>query len=100
MTYLRLPLNAGSSLPRNLRARVLRHLLHQQVDALLRALVRRPRHGRSRAGYARRGSRRNDGAAAPRATSNDSSMLAARCEPPVMPDNCTTPFCGGVAASL
>jgi hypothetical protein len=64
MAYLRLPLDVGSSLPRHLRARILRHLLHQQVDALLRAPVRRPRRGRGRAGYARRGSRRDDGAAA------------------------------------
>jgi hypothetical protein len=64
MAYLRLPLDVGSSLPRHLRARILRHLLHQQVDALLRAPARRPRRGRGRAGYARRGSRRDDGAAA------------------------------------
>jgi hypothetical protein len=35
MTCLRLPLDVGSSLPRHLRTHVLRHLLHQQVDALL-----------------------------------------------------------------
>jgi hypothetical protein len=91
MTYLRLPLDVGSSLPRHLRARVLCHLLHQQVDALLRALARYPRRGRGRAGYARRGSLRNDGAAAPKAASKDSSTLAARCGPLVMPDNCTAP---------
>jgi hypothetical protein len=78
MTYLRLPLNAGSSLPKNLCARVLRRLLHQQVNVLLWAPSCHPRRGRGCAGYARRGSRRNDGAAAPIAASNDSSTLAAR----------------------
>jgi hypothetical protein len=88
MTYLRLPLDVGSSLPRHLLARILRHLLHQQVDALLRAPARRPRRGWGSAGYARHGSRRDDGAAA---RSNDSSTLATRCGSPVLPNNYTAP---------
>jgi hypothetical protein len=91
MTYLRLPLDVGSSLPRHLRARVLRHLLHQQANALLRAPACR---GRGRAGYARRGTRRDDGTVARRAArapSNDSSTLTACCASPVLPNNCTTP---------
>jgi hypothetical protein len=93
MTYLRLPLNVGSSLPRNLCARVLCHLLHQQVDALLRAPARHPRRGRGRGGYAKCGSRRNDDVAAPRAASNDSSTLAARCGPSAMSGNCIGTDC-------
>jgi hypothetical protein len=54
----------------------------------------RPRRGRGRAGYARRGTRRDDGTAARRAArapSNDSSTLTARCGSPALPNNCTAP---------
>ncbi|RLM80212.1 hypothetical protein C2845_PM12G09060 [Panicum miliaceum] len=105
---LLISLDAGSSLPRNLRARHLCRLLRQQLAELLRAPVRRPRRGKGRgAGFAGRGPRSlpsgfasrggrccDDGAAARRATraaSSDSSTLATRRGPPVMLDTCTTP---------
>ena len=43
-----IPLDARFSLPRNLRARHLRHLMHQQLAALLRTPVRCPQHGEGR----------------------------------------------------
>jgi hypothetical protein len=39
IAYLRLLLDAGSSLPKNLCARVLCRLMHQQLDALIRTPV-------------------------------------------------------------
>ncbi len=82
--------------------------MHQQLDKLLRALVRRSRRDRGYgAGFAGRGprsppsgfarhggQRRDDGPTACRTTRADSpnsSTLATRYGPPVMPDTCTTP---------
>ena len=62
---------AGSSLPRNLRACLLRCLL----DALLQAPVCQPR--RSRGFFTRGGRRRNGNATAQRAANNSNSIIAA-----------------------
>ncbi|PVH36951.1 hypothetical protein PAHAL_6G207200 [Panicum hallii] len=93
---LPIPLDAGSSLPRNLHARHLRCLMHKQLDELLRAPVCRPRRGRGRgAGFAGRGPRSPSSsfASPTRAASSDSSSLATRRGPPVMPGTCTAPEC-------
>ncbi|PUZ53227.1 hypothetical protein GQ55_5G036500 [Panicum hallii var. hallii] len=103
----RLPisLDAGSSLPRNIRARHLRHLLHQQLVDLLQAPVHRPRRFAVAVVLALPAvaldllpldslAVEDDDAATPRATraaSSDSSTLATGRGPPVMPDTCTAP---------
>jgi hypothetical protein len=73
------------ALPRHLRARCLRRLMRQQLVELLRAPARRSRRGRGHA------SRRAAARKAARAASSDSSTLATRRGPPVMPDVCTAP---------
>jgi hypothetical protein len=73
------------ALPRHLRARCLRRLMRQQLVELLRAPARRSRRGKGRA------SRRAAARKAARAASSDSSTLATRRGPPVMPDVCTAP---------